>query len=113
MHVLVTGCCGFIGSHLVEALLRRGDTVTGIDNFNDFYDPAIKEAHRALLEAHNGFSLVRKIFNYGIDQDGSTPVGWSGVVDIASDGIVDALGLWFESDLTPRVKLRSGPGGAP
>ena len=50
--------------------------------------------------------------NYGIDQDGSTPVGWSGVVDIASDGIVDALGLWFESDLTPRVKLRSGPGGA-
>ncbi len=50
--------------------------------------------------------------NYGVDKGGSTPVGWSGVVDITSDGIIDALGLWFESDLTRNVKLRSGPGGA-
>jgi UDP-glucuronate 4-epimerase len=59
MHVLVTGACGFIGSHVCEALLRRGDTVCGVDNFNAFYDPAIKEQHRLLLEAHAGFSLVR------------------------------------------------------
>ncbi len=59
MHVVVTGACGFIGSHVCEALLQRGDTVVGVDNFNHFYDPAIKGEHRALLEAHAGFSLVR------------------------------------------------------
>ena len=40
--VLVTGAAGFIGSHLAEALLARGDTVVGLDEFNDYYDPAIK-----------------------------------------------------------------------
>ncbi len=59
MHVLVTGACGFIGSHVCEALLARGDTVYGVDNFNDFYDPAIKERHRALLQTKMGFMLVR------------------------------------------------------
>ncbi|HEY1098624.1 MAG TPA: GDP-mannose 4,6-dehydratase [Myxococcota bacterium] len=59
MHVVVTGACGFIGSHLCEALLRRGDTVVGVDNFNDFYDPAIKHRHASLLEAHADFTLVR------------------------------------------------------
>ncbi len=59
MHVVVTGACGFIGSHVCEALLARGDTVYGVDNFNDFYDPAIKERHRALLQKKMGFLLVR------------------------------------------------------
>ena len=59
MHVVVTGACGFIGSHVTEALLARGDTVTGLDNFNSFYDPRIKEEHRVVLERHRGFSLVR------------------------------------------------------
>src|SRR5690606_39604683 len=59
MHVLLTGACGFIGSHVAEALLARGDTVWGLDNFNDFYDPAIKEGHRQMLEAIPGFTLVR------------------------------------------------------
>lgn len=59
MHVLVTGACGFIGSHLCEALLARGDTVTGIDDCNRFYDPAIKEAHGRALAANPRFSLVR------------------------------------------------------
>ena len=59
MHVVVTGACGFIGSHVSEALLARGDSVVGVDNFNQFYDPQIKETHRDLLEEHKGFRLVR------------------------------------------------------
>jgi len=39
--ILVTGCAGFIGSHLVESLLAQGHKVIGIDDFNDYYDPVI------------------------------------------------------------------------
>ena len=44
MAVLVTGAAGFIGSHTARALLERGEDVVGIDNFNDYYDPALKLA---------------------------------------------------------------------
>lgn len=57
-HILLTGAAGFIGSHLAERLLARGDTVVGLDNFNDFYDPSIKRGHAKLLEAHAGFRMV-------------------------------------------------------
>lgn len=57
--ILVTGAAGFIGSHSVRALLARGDEVTGIDNFNDFYDPAIKEAQAQALLQNPRFRLVR------------------------------------------------------
>ena len=43
--ILVTGAAGFIGSHTAETLLRRGDHVVGLDNLNDYYDPARKEAN--------------------------------------------------------------------
>ena len=57
MRVLITGVAGFIGSHLAEALLARGDTVAGVDNFNDFYDPARKRANVAPLVASPRFTL--------------------------------------------------------
>jgi len=53
MRVLVTGGAGFIGSHVSEALLRRGDRVLALDNFNDFYDPALKRRNvKAVYRAH-------------------------------------------------------------
>jgi UDP-glucuronate 4-epimerase len=49
--ILITGGAGFIGSHVAEALLARGDQLTLLDNFNDFYDPALKRENAALLTA--------------------------------------------------------------
>jgi UDP-glucuronate 4-epimerase len=49
--ILVTGGAGFIGSHVCERLLKRGDELVVLDNFNDFYDPALKRANADLLTA--------------------------------------------------------------
>ena len=59
MKVLVTGAAGFIGSTLALRLLARGDTVIGIDNHNDYYDPAIKEARLARFADHPNYTHLR------------------------------------------------------
>lgn len=56
--VLVTGAAGFIGSHVCEALLARGETVMGIDNFDPYYSPVEKQANLAALHARPGFSFL-------------------------------------------------------
>ncbi|MBL7003967.1 MAG: NAD-dependent epimerase [Gammaproteobacteria bacterium] len=59
MKVLVTGSAGFIGSALSIRLLDRGDTVIGIDNHNDYYDPALKEARLARHVNHPNYTHIR------------------------------------------------------
>lgn len=59
MKVLVTGSAGFIGSALTLRLLARGDTVVGIDNHNDYYDPALKEARLARHADHPNYTHIR------------------------------------------------------
>src|SRR6266850_2833019 len=57
MTVLVTGAAGFIGFHLVNALLDRGERVVGVDNFIHFYDPALKQARVQALLKRDDFSF--------------------------------------------------------
>ncbi|KAJ6754577.1 hypothetical protein OIU79_027232 [Salix purpurea] len=72
LSVLVTGAAGFVGSHCSLALKKRGDGVLGLDNFNSYYDPALKRARQKLLLKHeifiaegdlNDASLLGKLFD--------------------------------------------------
>jgi UDP-glucuronate 4-epimerase len=56
--VLVTGVAGFVGSHVARALLARGESVVGIDNFSDYYDPVLKFARLKPLRETAGFTFV-------------------------------------------------------
>ena len=59
MTVVVTGAAGFIGFHVSRALLAAGRQVIGVDNLNDYYDPALKAARLALLEVNSDFSFAK------------------------------------------------------
>ena len=59
MKVLLTGAAGFIGSHVAHALLSNGHSITGIDNLNSYYDPALKKARLAQLDGVGGFRFAQ------------------------------------------------------
>ena len=59
MTVLLTGAAGFIGMHVAEALLDRGERVIGVDNLNPYYDVRLKRARLARLEGRVGFAFIQ------------------------------------------------------
>ena len=65
MTLLVTGVAGFIGSHVAMALLDRGEQVIGIDNLNDYYDPALKAARIERLKAAHGNAFTFEQVDFG------------------------------------------------
>ncbi len=57
--LLVTGCAGFIGFHTCVSLLKQGNTVVGIDNLNEYYDPTLKQARLKLLQEYPNFIFYK------------------------------------------------------
>jgi UDP-glucuronate 4-epimerase len=59
MAILLTGAAGFIGFHVAQVLLQRGEEVIGLDNLNDYYDPALKRARLEQLQEQKGFKFFK------------------------------------------------------
>ena len=60
MKILLTGAAGFIGLHVAQRLLARGDQVVGLDNLNAYYDPQLKRDRLALINGHAGFRFEHR-----------------------------------------------------
>lgn len=63
----MTGCAGFIGSHLLDRLLTDGHTIIGVDDFNDYYDPNQKKQNIQLHLKNNRFILIKRDISEGFD----------------------------------------------
>jgi UDP-glucuronate 4-epimerase len=88
MKFLVTGAAGFIGFHVCQTLLKRGDEVVGIDNINDYYDISLKEARLEKLAVESNFLFSR------IDLTEKDKL-LSLFLDHAFDGVIMRLNIWF------------------
>jgi UDP-glucuronate 4-epimerase len=112
--ILVTGAAGFIGSHTAEALLQRGDRVVGLDNLNDYYDPARKRANLEELAALPG-AAERFRFTHGDVRDRAlvrslyAEHGFTAVAHLAAmAGVrvsVDDPWLYYDVNLTGTLNL--------
>jgi len=81
MQIMVTGCAGFIGSDLCEYLLAKKHEVIGVDNFNDYYDPNVKEfnvstGHRAIDYAAAHGTPIRSVGDGTVVFAGWSKVGY-------------------------------------
>lgn len=88
MKILVTGAAGFIGSYASHALTEQGHQVLGIDNLNDYYDPALKEARLARLSGQRLFDFEK--------------------LDIANNAALEALMARFAPDRVLHLAAQAG-----
>lgn len=86
MNVLVTGAAGFIGSHLCEALLEEGHAVTGVDNFDPYYDRSLKEANLRVLRTMPDFHFMEMDLRDRAATQAAASQGWDAVVHLAGRG---------------------------
>ena len=104
-HYLVTGAAGFIGSHLSEALIRRGDAVTGIDNFDAFYARAVKERNLSALRPLGDFRFVEA----DVARDPLPLDGIEAIIHLAAKpGVRPSLedpGAYMEANVTATARL--------
>ncbi len=84
MKVVVTGAAGFIGSHLCERLLGKGWEVTGVDNFDDFYDPQVKRRNIEAWGQNDKFKLVEADIRDAGAMRGATAEGVDAIVHLAA-----------------------------
>ncbi|HSD78017.1 MAG TPA: NAD-dependent epimerase/dehydratase family protein [Solirubrobacteraceae bacterium] len=93
---VVTGCAGFIGSHLCEALLNRGDDVIGIDALTDYYPRELKEANLQPLAARPGFVFIEEdLCEAPIE---ALAAGTQGIFHLAAQpGVRGSWGATFET----------------
>ena len=114
MGVLVTGAAGFIGMHVAQALLARGETVVGVDNLNAYYDPALKRVRLAQLDEREGFRFVEADIADAVAMErlaGEVGGTVEGVVHLAAQaGVRYSLEKPFEYVRSIRRQLA---GGAP
>jgi UDP-glucuronate 4-epimerase len=106
MAILVTGAAGFIGSNVCQQLLGRGDEVIGIDNLNDYYDPALKKARLARLEGKKGFSF-REL---DIAEEGVLARAFDGKGIVKVVHLAAQAGVRYSID-NPRAYVRSNLSG--
>lgn len=103
MKILVTGTAGFVGFHLVSALLERGDTVVGLDNINDYYDVSLKYAR---LAEHG---IMQNKLEYGKTTVSETNSRYSFVkADIEDKNILDTLFKSEEFDAVCNLAAQPG-----
>jgi len=104
-HYLVTGAAGFIGSHLCEALLARGDGVTGVDNFDPFYARNVKERNLEGLRRQRGFRFVEA----DVARDPLPLDGIEAIIHLAAKpGVRPSLedpGAYMEANVTATARL--------
>jgi UDP-glucuronate 4-epimerase len=113
MKILVTGAAGFIGSHVSQVLLDRGDDVVGLDNLNDYYDVNLKRARLERLRANNNFAFEKMDLN---DRQGLEVLfkkgGFQRVVHLAAQaGVRHSIShphVYVDSNITGTLHVLEG-----